>query len=157
MKTGSILVAFIMLPLILSLPPMKRRWALALPVTRAPKSASERMRVTVFVRQVPPSAIVIVPRMMGREMRRIILQRERGIHIPSAFPPGGAGPLPATPFSFTSTYQLASWPLEFLRVIPTMVFAFSMASLRSSSLFWRVALMMSNAAEEGKASARNTV
>lgn len=36
-----------MSPLILSLPDMNRRWALALPWTRLPKSSSERDRVTV--------------------------------------------------------------------------------------------------------------
>lgn len=46
LRIGSILVAFMMLPLILSLPPMNRRWALALPATREAKSASERERVT---------------------------------------------------------------------------------------------------------------
>ena len=49
LRTGSILVAFMMLPLILSLPPMNRRWALALPATREAKSASERERVTTSV------------------------------------------------------------------------------------------------------------
>lgn len=45
-STGSSLVAFMTLPLILSLPPMKRRWALALPATSLPKFSSERTRVT---------------------------------------------------------------------------------------------------------------
>ena len=45
-RMGSSLVAFMMLPLILSLPPMNRRWALALPLTREPKSSSERVRTT---------------------------------------------------------------------------------------------------------------
>lgn len=49
LRMGSILVAFITSPLILSLPDMKRRCALALPVTRLWKSASERDSVTVPV------------------------------------------------------------------------------------------------------------
>lgn len=45
-RIGSSLVDFMMSPLILSLPDMKRRWALALPSERAWKSSSERERVT---------------------------------------------------------------------------------------------------------------
>lgn len=44
---GSSLVAFMMSPLILSLPDMNRRWGLAEPSTSLPKSSSERSRVTV--------------------------------------------------------------------------------------------------------------
>ena len=48
LRMGSILVAFIMSPLILSLPPMNSRCAFALPATSLPKSSSERERVTSF-------------------------------------------------------------------------------------------------------------
>lgn len=48
-STGSSLVAFMTLPLTLSLPPMKRRWALALPSTSLPKFSSERLSVTRVV------------------------------------------------------------------------------------------------------------
>ena len=51
LRIGSSLVAFIMSPLILSLPVMKRRWALPLPETRLPKSSSERERVTALAQR----------------------------------------------------------------------------------------------------------
>lgn len=74
------------------------------------------------------------------------------IDIPSAFLPAGAAPLPTSPTSFRSRYQLSSLPLAFLMLKLTMALAFSTASLRSAASALRVALIASNAAEEGKAS-----
>lgn len=47
-------------PLILSLPDMNSRWALALPATRLPKSDSERERVTVAGASHVSKSIVII-------------------------------------------------------------------------------------------------
>lgn len=49
---GSIFVAFMMLPLILSLPPMNSLCALALPETSEAKSSSDSERVTVEIPRV---------------------------------------------------------------------------------------------------------
>lgn len=48
LRIGSSLVAFMTLPLILSLPDMNSLWALPLPVTRLSKSDSDKERVTVL-------------------------------------------------------------------------------------------------------------
>lgn len=142
-RTGSIFVAFMILPLIFSLPPMNRRWALALPATREPKSASESWRVTLH-HHISASPIP----------SRGISPGDKEGNIPSALPPSGAAPLPTSPLFFRSRYQLSSLPSLFLTVKAMIALVFSMASLRSAASAWRTPLMASKAAEEGKASVR---
>lgn len=47
-NTGSALVAFITSPLIFSFPDMNKFWAFFFPLTRFPKSSSERDKITAF-------------------------------------------------------------------------------------------------------------
>jgi hypothetical protein len=85
-RIGSIFVAFIMFPLILSFPAMKRRWALALPVTREAKSESDRRRVTVL------GEVIYGPRRKERQKKKA-----RCYHLlsrPWARHPGRPAPSP---------------------------------------------------------------
>lgn len=60
LRMGSSLVAFMTLPLILSLPDMNSLWALPFPVTRLSKSVSDRVRVTVLLCQRAYAGLVSV-------------------------------------------------------------------------------------------------
>lgn len=73
-------------------------------------------------------------------------------YIPSAFFPVGASPLPTSPFSLRSIYQLSVDPSLFFSVNANIALPFLTASLRSAASEWRELLIASKAADDGKAS-----
>ena len=81
-----------------------------------------------------------------------VLHNEAFADSPSAFFPSGASPLPTSPLSFKSIYQLSVLLALFFNVNAKMALPFLTASFRSASSDCRELLMASKAAEEGKAS-----
>lgn len=124
-------------PLILSLPDMNNRWALAFPATRAPKSASESVRVTANNSGFP------------------LLAKLKGTEGGSEDPPVGLSPrpLPTSPLFLRSMCQLSVSPAAFLRTKAKTALPCLMASLRSASLAVSALLISSKAAEAGNLSA----
>lgn len=144
---GSILVAFMMSPLILSLPDMKSFWALALPATRSAKSASESCRVTGRLSAFC-ACVAFSPLQIGVAAR--MNAASEGADEPLGLVPR---PLPTLPVSLRSMCHDSVSPPAFLRVKAKVALAWEMASLRSSSLELSVSLMTSKAAEAGNLSA----
>lgn len=85
LRIGSIFMAFMALPRILSLPPMKRRWALAVPATRPAKSFSDRARVTagLLVLEDCPMPVCMCKISAHHRPCRLLEQRPCRRHRPS--------------------------------------------------------------------------
>lgn len=158
-NTGSAFVAFITSPLIFSFPDIKRFWAFFFPLTRFPKSSSERDRLTalkscsqplpcplknkVFICLVVMAPILHICRVVGSCPNK---------NVPSALHPSGASPFPTSPLVFKSINQLSVAPDLFLSVNAKTAPPFFIASFRSAALDWRELWIRSKAAEEGYAS-----
>ena len=127
-----VVVPFIMLPLIFSLPLMKSCCALVLPETILPKFSSDNERTTVE----------------GQHKCCV----GTWLCLPSAFFPAGASPFATLPDSFKSMCQASSFPDAFLSLKAKIAWPCLMAFFCSAGSDVSASLMASKAAEDGKAS-----
>ena len=150
---GSILVAFMMSPLIFSFPDMNSRCAWVLPLASLLKSSSDNERKTTEMISTSTESRNLAFPLAATVCYESYSTSLGNWDLPSAFLPAGASPLATSPLSLRSMCQLSVFPSLFLSVNEKTALPFFTASFRPASSDFSELFMTSKASEEGNASA----